>query len=362
MYYMANMTKTDLVKKNISDEIRYGILAEDEKISTEAELIEKYNVSRVTVRRALAELFREKVIYKKPSKKGYFVRAGQTRQDRRLHRSIGVLIHYDMEKSHPFMHRFLTSASKQCGEDNIGHQIFNLCNNNRKSVPDETAQVLAVLKEHPVDGLLINCRLTDETLQKLEKINVPVVLVNSFLPGSEIPHIISGYRAIGMAVEHLHQTGHDSIAFITGPQDERIVHETIWDFQNTCKALSLPYGNALIKEGAYDAEKVKKGIEELLSLKPPPTAVIIDDDIMACHAIKFCADRGLKIPGDVGILGIGGIEMGEFLTPALTTVNLPIEKAAGIGIEMLAKLIMGKKLAQKYVLLKGELIIRKSCE
>lgn len=359
---MANITKTDFVKKNIIDEIICGILAEDEKISTEAGFIEKYNVSRVTVRRALAELFNEKIIYKKPSKKGYFVRPGQVQRDRKIHRSIGILIHYNIEKSHPFMHRFLTSASKRCAENNIGHQIFNLSNNGqKKNVQDETAQILGILKEHPVDGFLIDCRLSDETLQNLEKITVPAVIVNNYLPGSEIPHIIAGYRAIGTAVEHLHHTGHKKIAFITGPQDERIVHETIWDFQNTCKALSLPYENALIKEGAYNEEKVKENVEELLSLKPRPTAVIIDDDIMACHAIRFCREKGLNIPGDIGIVGIGGVEMGEFLTPALTTVHLPIEEAAGIGIEMLLKLIMGKKLNQKFVLLKGTLVIRQSC-
>ncbi|HOL21810.1 MAG TPA: GntR family transcriptional regulator [bacterium] len=359
---MKNITKRDLVKNYILDEIRYGILKGGERLLSEEALVKRYGVSRVTVRSALSELLKENFIFKEKGRKGYFVSPGKALKGKRLYKSIGILIHYSTEKSHPFMHRFLTSASLQCAEENIGHQIFNLINNVKDNIfSDEISKILNVMKEYPVDGLLINSRLCDETLEKIEKIGIPVVLVNNFLPGSEIPHIIAGYRAVGNAVTHLWRIGHRRIGFITGPQDERIVHETIWDFQETCKRLALPYDISLIKEVAYDEGRLKKAIEEFLSVRPSPTALVIDDDIMACYAIGYLKEKGVKVPDDMGIVGMGGVEMGEFISPPLTTVSLPIEKAARIGVEMLAKLIKGENLVKKFIHLKGELIVRKSC-
>lgn len=358
---MGNITKTELIRKKIEDEIRYGILKAEERLPTEEELMAKYGVSRVTVRRALDELLKGNLIYKKPSRKGCFVKAAQVKKGIRTYRTIGILIHYSTEKSHPFMHRFLTAASLQCAEEDMGHQIFNLINNIKNTTfTDEISKILNILKEYPVDGFLINSKLSDETLHKIEKMDIPVVLVNNFLPGSDIPHIIPGYRAVGNAVEHLYKTGHKRIGFITGPQDERIVHETIWDFQETCKRLSLPYDTSLIKEAAYDEKKLKETIEQFLSLNPYPTALVIDDDIMACYAIRYLKEKGIKVPDDIGIIGIGGIEMGEFVSPPLTTVSLPIEEAAMIGIKMLSKLIKGEELTERFINLKGKLIVRQS--
>lgn len=359
---MGNITKTELIKQRIEREIRYGMLRPGERLPTENEMVVKYDVSRITIRRALDELLKEGIIYKKPSKKGYYVKHGQIREGARTYRNIGILIHYSIEKSHPFMHRFLTSASLQCVEENMGHQIFNIVNNIKDNTfSDEISKILNILEEYPVDGFLINSKLSDETLHKIEKMNIPVVLINNFLPGSKIPHIISGYRAVGSAVKHLWEIGHRKIGFITGPQDERIVHETIWDFQEMCRRLLLPYDTALIKEARYDEEKLKEAIEEFLAMKPVPTAIVIDDDIMACYAIEYLKKKGISIPEDMGIVGIGGIEMGQFVNPPLTTVYLPIEKAAKIGINMLAKLIKKEPLEERFVKLKGELIVRESC-
>lgn len=69
------------VKEDISEKIKSGEYIAGHKIPTESELIEKYDVSRITIRRAIEELCKEGVLIKKQGK-GTFV------QEKRIFRKI----------------------------------------------------------------------------------------------------------------------------------------------------------------------------------------------------------------------------------------------------------------------------------
>jgi len=352
------MEKTDRVIKELKKEIEFGILKVNEKIPSEFSLVDKFSVSRVTIRRALSQLINEGYLIKKKGRKGLFVNPEEVSGEKLLSRNIGVLIYHPSEKSHPYMTRFILSASEECGINDFSCQIFNLMND--RDNKEEISYILRIVKENRLDGLLINCYLTDDTLFSLEKSNIPVVLVNHYLPGSTIPYILPVYRGVEKGVRHLYEEGYRLINFITGPQDQRIVHEPILEFQSTCKNLGIPYDTTCIWEGSYNEDKVKKGLERFLSFQHLPFGLIVDDDIMAGYVMNICKEKGVKIPEDIGIIGIGGNEMTRFFHPPLTTINLKIEEAGKKGIEILTRMILYKEVPQKNILIEGELIIRES--
>jgi LacI family repressor for deo operon, udp, cdd, tsx, nupC, and nupG len=61
--------------------------------------------------------------------------------------------------------------------------------------------------------------------------------------------------------------------------------------------------------------------------------------LMAYGASQALADRGIRIPQDISLIGITDIQLARDMRPALTTVALGIEQVATISINLLLDLI-----------------------
>jgi DNA-binding LacI/PurR family transcriptional regulator len=69
---------------------------------------------------------------------------------------------------------------------------------------------------------------------------------------------------------------------------------------------------------------------------------------------------GLRVPGDLSIVGFDDIPLAEFLDPPLTTVRLPAYGLGWAAGERLIRLVRGEGLDQDGVLLESQLVVRES--
>lgn len=85
----ANSTITlfDQIETDLKEKIKEGIYRPGQKIPTEAELIEAYGVSRITIRRAIEDLTKEGILMKKQGK-GTFV------QEKKIFRKISHTVSF----------------------------------------------------------------------------------------------------------------------------------------------------------------------------------------------------------------------------------------------------------------------------
>ena len=77
----------------------------------------------------------------------------------------------------------------------------------------------------------------------------------------------------------------------------------------------------------------------LLEQHPDLTAIFCTNDLMAYGASQALADRGIRIPQDISLVGVTDIQLAKDMRPALTTVALGIEQVATISINLLLDLI-----------------------
>ena len=89
----------------------------------------------------------------------------------------------------------------------------------------------------------------------------------------------------------------------------------------------------------FTGEDGYKGMKEILDGGFTPDGVICATDTIAVGAIKALKERGLSIPGDVSVGGIGGSMAGTIITPALTTVQLFHRESGERGTRLLLTLI-----------------------
>jgi DNA-binding LacI/PurR family transcriptional regulator len=78
---------------------------------------------------------------------------------------------------------------------------------------------------------------------------------------------------------------------------------------------------SLVYEGDFSVESGAAGLEALLSANPDLTAVFFASDLMAIGALRWAQQQGIKVPGDVSIVGFDNIELSEYVTPGLTTIH-----------------------------------------
>jgi DNA-binding LacI/PurR family transcriptional regulator len=90
-----------------------------------------------------------------------------------------------------------------------------------------------------------------------------------------------------------------------------------------------------------------------------PTAVFCDDDVIAAGLYLAARDRGLRIPGDVSVIGFDDMDFARVLEPPLTTVALDAERLGASAVELLEQRMAGRRTRRRLVL-PAELLVRES--
>jgi DNA-binding LacI/PurR family transcriptional regulator len=92
-----------------------------------------------------------------------------------------------------------------------------------------------------------------------------------------------------------------------------------------------------------------------------PTAILAFNDLMALGALQALADRRLRVPTDVAVVGFDDIPLSQFTNPALTTVRQPLADMCTAAMDLLLQRIRGDAPSNpQYVVLEPELVIRSS--
>jgi LacI family transcriptional regulator len=98
----------------------------------------------------------------------------------------------------------------------------------------------------------------------------------------------------------------------------------------------------------------------LFAAAEPPTAIVAFNDKMAIGAMQAAAEHGLRVPGDLSVVGFDDSELSQVTVPPLTTVRQPLAEMARMGVELLLRLIDGRDIHTLHVELATELVTRAS--
>ena len=79
----------------------------------------------------------------------------------------------------------------------------------------------------------------------------------------------------------------------------------------------------------------QRATQRLFASGSRPTAIVCVNDFMALGVLKALREMGLRIPGDVSVVGCDNISLSAFACPALTTINLPRERIGHLVSEAL---------------------------
>lgn len=198
-----------------------------------------------------------------------------------------------------------------------------------------------------------------EALSELRARGYPFVVIDPRTPPpAEIAAVsaahLSGARAV---TEHLIDLGHRRIAVITGPPDWLATDGRLMGYRAALAAagqLPPPEYVCSVKEPAV--ADGREAAQHLLGLRNCPTAVVAFNDKIAIGVMQAAAEKGVRVPRDLSVVGFDSSELGAVVSPSLTTVRQPLDEMARMGVELLIRLMEGRDIDTLHVELATEFV------
>jgi LacI family transcriptional regulator len=201
-------------------------------------------------------------------------------------------------------------------------------------------------------------------LRPLLESSMPVVLLNRKVDDEGAVQVVwDDAGGVASAVAHLVELGHRRIAYLGDPSEPQSTEARRQGYLSAMADHGLRPRDEWLKVCPFDAsrERWRRTLTELVSAPPRPTAALAASDAIAAVAMRELQRIGVRVPSDFAMIGVGGSDYCPLLSPALTTVRLPVEEAGRCAAEMLLEMIAGGHSGGQRVVLPCPLIVRESC-
>ncbi|WP_433298226.1 LacI family DNA-binding transcriptional regulator [Actinoplanes sp. CA-030573] len=209
---------------------------------------------------------------------------------------------------------------------------------------DREHDIVAGLRRHAIDGLILS-PVEIPAGDVILRHGVPAVLLGERIKDERADHVaIDAAAAAAAATRHLLRLGRRRIAAIGAPDRPSAV----------APGLRLAgYRTALAEAGIAPDPRMEipadglgrpdgaAAMAWLLDSGVRPDAAFCFTDLLALGAIRALLERGVAVPADIAVIGIGGIEEGRFSTPSLSTVDPDLERTAQLAVDLLAERLGG---------------------
>lgn len=246
-------------------------------------------------------------------------------------------------------------------EEAAGDNGYSILLANSNADPDREIRVVRSLEERRVDGIVVtSSRVGALYMPMLSRMRVPIVLLNNQHP-SEFVHsvMIANTEASMAATQYLIELGHRRIAYIGDRNGRQSDTERFAGYRHALDSADLPFQPELVFHGDGNPEGGMEGMVHLLALSDPPTAVFCYDDMTALGVLCQIRTCGLRVPGDISVIGFDDLKIDKYTEPKLTTVRQPMMHMGRLAMETLLDILAGSG-SNHNIKVPGELIVRES--
>ncbi len=233
-----------------------------------------------------------------------------------------------------------------------------LCHSNESSLQEK--EEIETLLGMRVDGIIISptfeVNKDNSIFAQLQKEKVPFVMLNGYPDDVDCNYVITDDKAAAYdGVSALVQKGHKRIAYLWGDQQSRPGIERISGYREALAHYNIPYNEDLVAQ--YDfSETGHSGIEKLLSLPEPPTAIIAATIIYGLDALKYAQKLKIKVPDDLTLMSFGGEELLDLVNIPMTFISQHSKDMGQQAAEIILDQIDNKTSAKKKIKIKADIV------
>ena len=330
----------DILRKEIAD----GVFRDGQTLMTEEELRFRFDVSRQTIRQAIALLEEDGLVDRRRGS-GTYVRHGPRRRQGTIH--VGVVTTYITDYIFPSI---VSGIESVLNENGVVMNLSATYNDSRTE-----RNILERMMDGQVDGLIVEGARTakqpenEDLFRRLAQRNIPVLFMNTYYPELvNVPHVVMddygggriaarevlsrGYRKPGGMFKVDDLQGKERLkGFLDEMRDEGVIipderlllfgTEQRMNWQNT------PEGKAFVDR----------------LVRREADCMTCYNDVFASSLMSILQGRGMKLPEDMGFIGFDNAGYAEMTNPKLTTLGHPKEAFGALVAEKLLRMISGEK-------------------
>lgn len=218
------------------------------------------------------------------------------------------------------------------------------------------------LGSRPIGIVTIVYRGRGPVFQVARRRGIPVVAIDPYdiSKGADITISSSNWEGGKTATEHLIGLGHRRIALINGLPDFAPGAERMHGYRAALEEAGIGVSSDLVFDGQYTFGSGFDAAERILQLSIPPTAVFALSDRMALGAIRAFETHGVRVPGDISVVGFDNSPGTELMTPALTTIGQPLTDMGRLAVRTIKDMSVGHPPTSSRITLATGLVVRSS--
>ena len=334
--------------QRIAEELRIhiqdGKYRNAKALPTEHAIAEEYQVSRQTVRQALALLAESGLIERRQGSGSYIKERKRPEEFASSSRSVAVVTTYISDYIFPSI---LREVEAVLAENNCTPTLYatrNQVSNERK--------ILTALLSSQVDGILVEgtkTALPNPNLDLYEQLlakGIPLVFMNgNYAQLGEALFVLDDNRGGGrMLVEYLYRKGHRNIAGIFKSDDIQ-GHYRYSGYADALRDLGLPMEDRHVIW--YNTEDRTKFRSDELSAEVARalegcSAVVCYNDEAACRLVRQLLARGVKIPEEMAVVSFDNSQYSDLSPLRITSLSHEENNVGRLSAELLIRLMKGE--------------------
>lgn len=361
--------------KNDGQKLKYFNLAEDlkrmilegsiqagEKLPSENELSERYQISRHTVRKALAILTNEGYIYAEHGK-GTF--CSELVRHTKTSRNIAVVTTYLSDYIFPKVIQGIDGVLTEKG--------YSIILKNTRNSRRAEARCLEELLQKDIEGLIIEPSKSEifckhiSLYERLEQYGIPYVFIQGcFEQMKEKPQVrMDDCKGGYLITKYLISLGHQEILGVFKADDTQ-GRERHRGYVQALQEAGILYNpdNIIWFHTEDRAIKPFGALKELVRQNRKFDSVVCYNDQIAVEVIKALEECHIEVPEQVSVTGYDNSFIAENGRIKLTTITHPQRKLGEMAAKLLWELMQNPNAIseESKILIEPELVIRDSCK
>jgi DNA-binding LacI/PurR family transcriptional regulator len=201
------------------------------------------------------------------------------------------------------------------------------------NLSDETdpARSVEMLRQYSVDGVIVASSHLPEGFARAFR-DAGIAVVHAFGRAAGVPDVhvvaIDNVQAGRMAAETLMARGYKRIGFLGGPENASTTQDRLSGFKAAAPDASVSFADA------YSFEAGHAEMRRLLA-SAPAEAYFVGDDVLSIGALSAAQEAGVRVPQDLGIIGLNDMEMAGWANINLTTIHQPFADIVQSSIDLM---------------------------